>query len=495
MSEWWRDAVVYEVYVRSFADSDGDGVGDLPGVRSRLPHLCDLGVDALWLTPFYPSPGVDGGYDVADYCDVDPAFGTLADLDALVADAHELGLRVIADVVPNHTSIEHPWFREHPDWYVRAAGRDGGPPNNWLSIFGGPAWSRDPERGDWYLHLFAAEQPDLDWHNPAVRDAFEDVLRFWLDRGVDGLRIDVAHGLFKDPELRDEDEPVPGAEPRSFDRRRAVGRPELHPLYREWRRLAGDRLLLGEVFLTDPQRVAEYVRPDELHLAFNFALLWEPWDAPRLRAAIEATLGALRPVGATATWVLENHDVPRLPTRYGSVRRARAGSLLLLALPGTAFLYQGEELGLEEVDVPAEARRDPVFFRTDGERAGRDGCRVPLPWERGPGLGFTSGRPWLPVPDGWDALSVEAQRADPASTLALHRDALALRRGFAGAPFRWLDAPDGVLAFARGDVVCTLNAGPGPVPLPPGELLLGSVPLDGGDLPQDAAAWTRTEAR
>jgi alpha-glucosidase len=488
MSEWWRDAVVYEIYVRSFQDSDGDGVGDLGGIRRRLPYVRDLGVDAIWLTPFYPSPGVDNGYDVSDYVDVDPQLGSLAELDALVADAHALGLRVILDVVPNHTSIAHPWFREHPEYYVW---RD--EPNNWIAVFGGPAWTRDEERGRYYLHLFAREQPDLDWHNADVRREFDAILRFWLDRGIDGLRIDVAHALYKDPELRDEAEPVPGAEARSFDRRAAIDRPEVHPLYRDWRELADgygdDRALIGEVFLSDPARVAAYVRPDELHLAFNFTLLWQPWDAGAMREAIDATLRALAAVGATPTWVLENHDVVRVPTRYGSVARARAAALLLLALPGTAFLYAGQELGLEEVDLPDEQRRDPIFARTGGARVGRDGCRIPLPWTREPpAFGFTTGEPWLPVPAHWGGLSVEAQAPDAGSTLALYRAALAARPA---GELAWRGSPRGTLVFERGSVVCAVNVDGDPLALPDGELLVASEPVTAA-LPPGAAAWVRT---
>ncbi|HZT91322.1 MAG TPA: alpha-amylase family glycosyl hydrolase [Gaiellaceae bacterium] len=486
---WWRDAVFYEIYVRSFADSDGDGVGDLPGVRGRLPYLGSLGVDALWLTPFYPSPGVDQGYDVSDYCAVDPQFGTLADFDALVADAHALGLRIVVDLVPNHTSIEHPWFREHPEYYVW---RD--EPNNWLSVFGGPAWHYDERRGRYYLHLFAPEQPDLDWHDANVQREFDDVLRFWLVRGVDGFRVDVAHGLFKDPELRDEDEPVPGAELHSFDRRRAIDRPEVHPLYRRWRAAvdegAGERVLVGEVFFRDPDRVAAYVRPDELHLVFNFTLLFAEWDADALRAAIDRSLASLERVGATATWVLESHDVTRLPTRYGGgpkgLRRARAGLLLLLALPGAAFLYQGQELGLPEVELADDERRDPIFFRTNGARVGRDGCRVPLPWTSAPpGYGFTAGTPWLPPPAGWGERSVEAQDGAPGSTLELTRAALAARpRG----RFEWRETPTGALAFARAGVLCTVNVSGAPLECP-GEVLLASEPVE-GTVPADAAVWT-----
>ena len=490
MTPWWRGAVLYEIYVRSFADADGDGVGDLAGVRSRLAHVARLGVDGIWLTPFYPSPGADHGYDVADYCDVDPLFGSLDELDALLADAHALGLRVLVDLVPNHTSTAHPWFRDHPERYVWAD-----EPNNWLSVFGGSAWAKDEERGRFYLHLFAPEQPDLDWHRADVREAFEEIIRFWLDRGVDGLRIDVAHGLFKDPDLLDELEPVPGSEPGSFDRRRAIDRPELHPLYRRWRALVdaydGDRCLVGEVDLTDPARVASYVRPDELHLAFNFTLLRQPWEAVAMRAAIDATLAALdtEGAGATATWVLESHDVTRLPTRFGDPRRARAGLLLVLALPGTAFLYQGQELGLPEVDLPPEHRRDPVFLRTHGARLGRDGCRVPLPWDgSAPAAGF-GGPPWLPMPEGWERLAVAAQESDPASMLELTRRALAARRQLDG-PLEWEDAPPGALAFTRGRHRVLVNVDGPPLALPAGEPVVASEEL-AGELPAGAAAWMR----
>jgi alpha-glucosidase len=448
MSEWWRGAVVYQVYVRSFADSDGDGVGDLPGIRAKLPYLRELGVDGIWLTPFYSSPGADHGYDVSDYCDVDPQFGTLADFDALAADAHELGLKVIVDIVPNHVSIEHPWWREHPDWFVW---RD--EPNNWLSAFGGPAWTYVPERGQHYLHLFAPEQPDLDWHNLEVQAAFEDVLRFWLDRGVDGFRVDVAHGLFKDKRFRDEpefDEVLQFA-----DERTCINQPELHALYRRWHELVGDRILVGELVLRDQERVAEYLRPDELQLAFNFTLLKEEWDAEKIRATIDATL---------------------LPTRVGE-RAARAALLLLLALPGTAFVYQGQELGLPEVDVPDEARQDPIFFRP-GKRKGRDGCRVPFRWEaEAPGHGFTTGTPWLPFPEGWGAHAVDAHPPE----LELTRRALELRRDFAGAPFAWLESKPGTLAFARGDVVCAVDVAGVGLERPEGEVLLET----------DGAAWVR----
>jgi alpha-glucosidase len=489
MTPWWRDAVVYEIYVRSFADSNGDGVGDLGGILSRLPYLERLGVDAIWLTPFFPSPGADHGYDVSDYTGVDPLFGTLDDFDALVGDAHARGIRVVVDLVPNHTSIEHPWFREHPEYYVWAD-----EPNNWLSVFGGPAWTYDDARGRYYLHLFAPEQPDLDWHNPDVRREFESIYRFWLDRGVDGIRLDVAHGLFKDPGLADEAEPVPGAELHSFDRRRAIDRPELHPYYRELRRLVDaygdDRFLVGEVYFRAAERVAAYVRPDELHLVFNFTLLHEPWESSGMRAAIERTLESLAAVEATASWVLETHDVPRLPARYGGGadghRRARAALLLLLALPGTAFLYAGQELGLDEVELPAEARQDPIFFRTNGERLGRDGCRVPVPWtEEPPSFGFTTGSPWLPMPAFFGAASVAAEEADDRSTLELARAAIARRPS---GSFAWRESAPGTLVFERSGMVCAVNVDGEPTPLSDGDVVLASEPL-GDMLPPGAAAW------
>ena len=492
---WWRSAVVYQIYVRSFADSDGDGLGDLQGIRARLPYLRDMGVDGIWLTPFYPSPGADHGYDVADFVGVDPQFGTLEDFDALLVDAHALGLRVIADIVPNHTSSEHEWFRNaladpaHPDRarYVFRPGRGDGPPNNWPSVFGGPAWTRDEASGEWYLHLFAPEQPDLDWHHEPVRRDFEDVLRFWLDRGVDGFRIDVAHALYKDAELRDEEGPFPVTQ-FSSDWRKGIDRPEVHGVYRDWRRLVeeyGDRVLVGEVVFSDPARIAQYTRPDELHLAFNFALLFEEWDAGRLRATVDRTLDAFGAVGATATWVLENHDVTRLATRYGGGaagrQRARAALLFLLALPGTAFVYAGQELGLEEVDVPDERRQDPIFFRTGGERRGRDGSRVPIPWTaEPPAFGFTTGEPWLPMPPEWAESGAEREE-----TRAFYRRALELRRGFRDAPFAWLESPPGTLVFERGDVVCAVNVDAPELEPPAGEVLLATGAGPG------SAAWIR----
>ncbi|MFD9261377.1 alpha-amylase family glycosyl hydrolase, partial [Streptomyces sp. NPDC059538] len=373
---WWRDAVIYQVYVRSFADSDGDGIGDLRGVRSRLPHLARLGVDAVWLTPFYVSPQADGGYDVADYRAVDPLFGDLSDADELVRAAHALGLRVIVDVVPNHTSEQHPWFRAalagepgaRERYHFRPGRGPGGaePPNDWESIFGGPAWTRVPD-GDWYLHLFAPEQPDLDWDHPEVAAEFASVLRFWLDLGIDGFRIDVAHGMVKAPGLPDigrgAQATLIGTEPLPFFDQDGV-----HEIHRSWRRLldsyGSGRIGVAEAWAPTSERLALYVRPDELHQAFNFRFLNCPWDPAAMRTVIDESLAATTAVGAPTTWVLSNHDVVRHVTRYGGgargLARARAAALLMLALPGSAYVYQGEELGLPEVaDLPDRVRQDP----------------------------------------------------------------------------------------------------------------------------------------
>jgi alpha-glucosidase len=546
---WWRSAVIYQVYPRSFADGNGDGVGDLAGVRARLGYLADLGVDAIWLSPWYPSPQADAGYDVADYRDIDPLFGTLADAEALIEEAHGVGIRTIIDVIPNHVSSEHAWFKAalaappgSPErdlfWFRPGRGTDGDePPNGWLSNFGGRTWSRttnpDGTPGDWYLHLFAPEQPDLNWENPAVRAEFEDVLRFWLDRGVDGIRIDSAAMLVKDPALPE----VPGGGPAStIDDGTLAGHPyvdrdEVHEVYRGWRRVtdgyAGDRALIGEVWLPDRERFTAYLRSDELHTAFNFDVLSCPWDAARLRACIDGTLEAHALIGAPATWVLSNHDVTRHLTRYGRAdstfdfnnrqngnpvdlvlgeRRARAAILLTLSLPGSAYLYQGEELGLWEVeDIPFELRQDPMFHRSGHADAGRDGCRVPLPWSGDePPFGFSppdaTAAPWLPQPEVWKDRTVQAQLGDPLSMLELYRSALRIRRteGVLGdGPLRWLPAGDGVLAFARerdaaDGLLCVVNLGGADVALPAHRgVLLSSRPLDGDVLPTDTAAWLR----
>jgi alpha-glucosidase len=545
---WWRDAVIYEIYIRSFADGDGDGTGDLAGVRSRLGYLKDLGVDAIWFTPWYPSPLADGGYDVEDYRAIHPAFGTLADAEALVAEALELGIRTIIDVVPNHVSHRHAWFQAalaagpgSPErerfWFHPGLGPNGDePPNHWVSNFQGETWTRttDPDGtpGEWYLHLFTSEQPDLNWNHPEVRREHEDVLRFWFDRGVAGVRIDSAALLVKDPLLPEVPEnPGPGEHPNT-------DRDEVHDIYRSWRALAeeyeGTRVLVGEVWMPDPERFAHYLRPDEMHTAFNFDFMARAWDAAELRESISSMLAAYEPVGAPSTWVLSNHDVTRPVTRYGradssfafatkrfgvptdlglGTRRARAAALLVAALPGSLYLYQGDELGLPEVeDLPPTARQDPMHFRSHGVDPGRDGCRVPLPWSGGhPPFGFSpfdgrpSQQPWLPQPADWSALTVENQLADPGSMLSLYRAALGIRRSTAAlgdGPFAWLELGPGVLAFHRGDGFASVtNLAPEPLVLPEHEdMLLSSVELDRTDdgrilLPTDSTAWLRTRRR
>ena len=519
-SDWWRDAVIYQVYVRSFADSDGDGIGDLPGIRSRLPYLRDLGVDALWVTPFYPSPMADGGYDVADYRDVDPLFGKLADAEALVQEAHNLGLRLIVDLVPNHTSYEHEWFRaavaagpgspERERYVFRDGTGPGGsqPPTNWRSVFGGPAWTR-VEDGQWYLHLFAPEQPDLNWEHPEVHAEFLSVLRFWLDRGVDGFRIDVAHGLVKDQAFPD----LSHTQVKMLASQKTANHPHwdrdaVHDVYREWRGVLdeydGQRVGVAEAWVDTPQRMALYVRPDELHQAFNFDFLKAEWSARSLRQVIDSSLQATRAVEATTTWVLSNHDVQRHVTRYGGgekgVRRARAATLLMLALPGSVYLYQGEELGLPEVlDLPDDVLEDPTWERSGHTERGRDGCRVPIPWTPdGPSYGFGDGGSWLPQPEAWGALSVASQQGQPGSMLELYREALRLRRAepaLGNGTLRWLRSPADTLLLARDPgLVCAVNLGPQPMALPEHrEVVLASGPLtDGGELPTDTTVWLRT---
>ncbi|WP_282797968.1 glycoside hydrolase family 13 protein [Streptomyces sp. CC224B] len=530
-TDWWRGAVIYQVYPRSFADADGDGMGDLAGVRIRLPYLKDLGVDAVWLSPFYASPQADAGYDVADYRAVDPVFGTLYDADALIRDAHGLGLRVIVDLVPNHSSDRHDWFRralrEGPGsplrdrYHFRPGKGEHGelPPNDWESIFGGPAWTR-VEDGEWYLHLFAPEQPDFNWDHPAVHDEFRSILRFWLDLGVDGFRVDVAHGLVKAPGLPDighhDQLKLLGSDTMPFFDQDGV-----HEVYRSWRRVlaeyAGDRILVAEAWTPTVERTALYVRPDEMHQAFNFQYLGTYWDAAELRKVIDSSLAAMRPVGAPATWVLSNHDVTRHATRFANpaglgtqlrtpgdralgLRRARAATLLMLALPGSAYLYQGEELGLPDVtDLPDAVRQDPSFHRAQGQDGFRDGCRVPIPWTKdGSSYGFGAGGSWLPQPEGWGELSVQAQTGDPGSTLELYREALRVRRARpglgAGTALTWLDAPEGVLAFGREGFVCTANTTADPVRVAaPGTVLLASGPVEVTgpevELPADTTVW------
>jgi len=452
---WWQDAVIYQVYPRSFQDSDGDGTGDLRGVEQRLDHLAWLGVDALWLSPFYPSPMHDFGYDVADYKGVDPVFGTLEDFDSLVAAARERGLRVLLDLVPCHTSIEHPWFREHPDWYIWAD-----EPNNWMSAFGGPAWSR--LNGRWYLHSFYPEQPDLDWRNPEVIAAMQDALGFWVDRGAAGYRVDAIDRLLKDPELRD-DPPAsePFGLPLSDDEKRFAlthsrNAPDTPAALARIREAVGDNLLVGEVYLPSA-KWQPYL--EHLDAAFAFELLHASWDAATLRAAIEAT--TRRP---GAAWVLSNHDFGRLATRFGA-ENARSAAVMLLTLPGPAFLYQGDEIGL------GDGRGGERTY----DRAGRDRYRHPMQWDASPTGGFTTGEPWLPPVDP-ERTNVEAQREDPRSTLSLVRDLLTLRR-LLGDELELLDAAAGVLAYRRGDHTITINTTAEERPAPvDGDLVLETRP-------------------
>ena len=528
---WWRTAVIYQVYPRSFADGSGDGIGDLPGITSRLPHLARLGVDAVWLSPFYRSPQHDAGYDVADYRDVDPIFGTLDDFDAMLAEAHRLKVRVVVDLVPNHTSSEHTWFRaaltaapgsaERARYMFRDGRGAGGdePPNNWTSVFGGPAWTRvtepDGTPGQWYLHLFDTTQPDLDWTNPEVREEFRSVLRFWLDRGVDGFRVDVAHGLVKEPGLPDWDgtsamiegahEGTAGSE----DGLTGAGsagpmwdQEGVHEIYRDWHAVLagydGDRALVAEAWVEPLSRLARYVRADEMQQAFNFAFLTSLWTAPDLRAVITESLGASDAVGAPTTWVLSNHDVVRHTSRLGlavpgskpngigaddpqpdeelGLRRARAATLLMLALPGSAYLFQGEELGLpDHTALDDDERQDPTWWRSEYTERGRDGCRVPIPWSADePAFGFSpTGATWLSQPESFRRYALDTQRGVAGSTYEVYRSSLRLRREFrlGSGSLAWVDglpssASSSVLAFVNRDVLVVTNFGPGTVRLP-----------------------------
>ena len=562
-SEWWRSAVIYQIYPRSFSDGMGDdGIGDLAGITERLPALVELGVDAIWLSPFFTSPQKDAGYDVADYCDVDPIFGTLDDFAKLEKRAHELGLKIIVDLVPNHTSDQHRWFieamatGEGSEERARYMFRDGKgengelPPNNWNSVFGGPAWTRvnrpDGTPGQWYLHLFDSSQPDLDWENPWVREQFRDILRFWLDRGVDGFRVDVAHGLIKAAGLPDYTPPLAkdGSASGSMGGGSVGLEPEIdahpptppywaqdavHEIYRDWHTVFeeydGERVLCAEAWVEPLTKLARWVRSDEMHQAFNFSYLETPWAAPAIRKVIDVSLDAFTSVGAPSTWVLSNHDVvrhasrlaltadnpqghgigpksPGQPVRELGLRRARAATALMLALPGSAYIYQGEELGLPEViDLPDDARQDPTWFRTHGERYGRDGCRVPIPWEAdAPSFGFgPSGKSWLPQPADWSSYARDAQQGVAGSTLELYRLALAIRaeQNLGMGSVEWLPGyGDEVVAFRNGSVIVIANTGEAGVELPAGDVLLSSGQLEAGRLrdgrlPGDTTVWLR----
>lgn len=549
--EWWRSAVIHQIYPRSFVDGNGDGVGDLAGVRAHLDHLGRLGVDAVWFSPFYPSPQRDAGYDVAGHFDVAPEYGTLDDFRALLDDLHARGMRCIVDVVPNHVSSEHPLFRaalaaapgspERALFHFRRSA--GAPPNNWGSVFGGSAWSRvaplsgrEEDAEWWYLHVFDSSQPDLDWSNPEVGAYFERVLRFWLDLGVDGFRVDVAHGCVKAEGLPDDDLGLRRGDGSTSTHEQSRGpmfdQEGVHDIHRRWRAILdeypGECVLVAEAWVAPASRLARYVRPDEMHQSFNFEFLAAGWDAARLRDVIASTMRANAVVGAPTTWVLSNHDVVRPVTRLipeedgadgtGRVergrRRARAAALLMLALPGAAYVYQGEELGLPEVlDIPDEARQDPTFARTGGKVRGRDGCRVPLPWtsEAATNFGFSAsasarevGEPWLPQPSWWGEHSVSRQEEDPDSFLTLYRSAITLRRRFGlstgtlahpALEGEWAWAED-LLALCNGEVTVLVNMSGRSVALPVGtQVLLASRPGAAGDvLAPDDAVWCRLPA-
>jgi alpha-glucosidase len=529
---WWRDAVVYQVYLRSFADANADGIGDIVGLRSRLDYLRDLGVDALWVNPWYASPLNDGGYDVADYRQINADFGTLDDAVAMIAEANGMGLRVLVDLVPNHTSTEHRWFQEalaaSPGSEARARyhfrpgrGMDRSePPNNWTSVFGGSAWSRIPD-GEWYLHLFDRTQPDLNWDNAEVRAEFRDILRFWLDLGAAGFRVDVAHGLGKDstyPDLKEVEGPM--SVMRDTSDHPYWDRPALHDVVREWREILDEypgSVMVAEAWVADWNRLAAYLGPDEYHQVFNFHFLQSPWVATRIRESIAVAFDAARAQGALPTWVLSNHDVVRHPTRYGlpqdldarawlldgdrnlldsdlGLKRARAAILLMLGLPGSAYLYQGEELGLPEVhDLPLDVLDDPVWEKSGHTLKGRDGSRVPIPWTRdGDSFGFGADGSWLPQPEGWGNFSHQAQAGIEGTTLELYRSALRIRRELRSddESLEWLDLGPDVVGFRRGNgMLVMVNLGPEPVEIPEGETLISSADVADGLLPADTAIW------
>ncbi|WP_175987111.1 glycoside hydrolase family 13 protein [Microbacterium tenebrionis] len=538
-SEWWRSAVIYQIYPRSFADASGDGIGDLPGITSRLDALKDLGIDAIWLSPFMTSPQKDAGYDVADYRDVDPIFGTLADFDEMLAQAHARGIRVIVDLVPNHSSDQHAWFQqalkaapgspERARYIFRDGKGENGelPPNNWESVFGGGQWTRitepDGSPGQWYLHIFDVSQPDFDWTNDEVREEFRGILRFWLDRGVDGFRVDVAHGMIKKDGLPDY---TPPADADSMgggeDDVPYWGQDGVHDIYRDWHEVLaeydGDRALCGEAWLPTLKKTALWVRPDEMHQTFNFPYMMTEWDAEKIRDIIRESLDEFGGVGAPSTWVLSNHDVIRHASRLAltadspqgdgigpksqgkpdqatGLARARAATTVMLALPGSSYLYQGEELGLPEaMEIPDEFRQDPTWFRTNGERYGRDGCRVPLPWEAdAPAFGFSpTGASWLPQPAEWALFARDAEEGDAASTLNLYKRLLTLRREreLGTGSLVWEDLGENAVAFRRGDLHVAMNLGAEPLELGEGvSFVVQSQPFEGTALPTDHAVW------
>ena len=548
---WWRDAVTYQIYIRSFADSNGDGIGDVEGIRSRLPYLKQLGVDAIWITPWYPSPQNDHGYDVSDYMDIEPQYGTLADAEKLIKATHDHGIKFIVDIVPNHTSDQHKWFQAalkaapgspERDRYMFCDGKGPNgdlPPNNWEAVFGGCAWERvieaDGKPGQWYLHLFAIEQPDLNWENPEVRSHLEDVLKFWLDRGVDGFRIDVAHGMIKYPGLPDIPEVNTTSEMLAPHERPFWDQEGVHEIYRSWRKILdsypGERMAVAEAWVSPSSRIARYVRADELQNSFNFEMLTTLWKADEIRAKIDNSMAALLEVGAPPSWVFNNHDVVRSvdrldlgltndgtstftrqgdPAKFNIARgtlRAKSATLMSLALPGGTYLYQGEELGLPEVrDIPEDRLTDPRWKMSGYKDRGRDGCRVPLPWksESAGGFGFSTNemleldQAWLPMSPWMGNFSPELQDGVAGSTLTMYRQALALRKleeGLGDGPMSWIEAGRDVVAFSRlGNFACYINFGAA-IELPAGaKVLISSGPLDGNLIPTDTAVWLRVNS-
>ena len=548
---WWRDAVTYQIYIRSFADANGDGIGDVEGIRSRLPYLKELGVDAIWITPWYPSPQNDHGYDVSDYMDIEPQYGTLADAEKLIKETHDHGIKFIVDIVPNHTSDQHKWFQaalkaapgspERDRFMFRDGKGPNGdlPPNNWEAVFGGCAWERviesDGKPGQWYLHLFAIEQPDLNWENPEVRSHLEDVLKFWLDRGVDGFRIDVAHGMIKYPGLPDIPEVNTTSEMLAPHERPFWDQEGVHEIYRSWRKILdsypGDRMAVAEAWVSPAARIARYVRADELQNSFNFEMLTTLWKADEIKAKIDNSMAALVEVGAPPSWVFNNHDVVRSidrldlgltnngestftrqgdPAKFNIARgtlRAKSATLMTLALPGGTYLYQGEELGLPEVrDLPEDRLTDPRWKMSGYKDRGRDGCRVPLPWKSEPtgGFGFSTNdlleldQAWLPMSPWMGNFSAESQDGAAGSTLSMYRQALALRKleeGLGDGPMTWIEAGKDVVAFSRpGNFACYINFGAA-IEIPAGaKVLISSGPLEGNSLPTDTAVWLRVNS-
>jgi alpha-glucosidase len=542
-SQWWRSGVIYQIYPRSFADSNGDGLGDLKGITSRLDSLANLGIDAIWLSPFYSSPQKDAGYDVSNYVDVDPLFGTLADFDELLDKAHSLGLRVMIDLVPNHSSDQHHWFQkalasepgstERAFYHFKDGKGDGGqlPPNNWVSMFGGPAWTRVTEKdgkpGQWFVHLFDSSQPDFNWANPEVQLEFENILKFWLDRGVDGFRVDQPHAMAKAPGLPDH--PYVEEAGAGFIEGRENPpmwfQEEVHEIFRNWRKILesypGDRAMCGEAYVYPLSKMANWVRPDEFHQTFNFRFLDAGWDPKRLVEAINESFVAFDGVGAPSTWVLNNHDVIRHASRFGGdygratasdgvgvnqpqpdaklgLKIAKGATLFMLGLPGASYLYQGEELGLpEHTTLENKYRQDPTFARTNGQRVGRDGCRIPLPWvPEGNSSGFSeSGKSWLPQPSSYKELARSIQEKNPESTLSFYKTALGLRKqlGLGEGSFGWLAGHQGpeTLGYENSGVKVLYNFGVQPVDLSSFEILISSQPLSGKQLANNQCAWIK----